>query len=196
MGDVEAARDCLVHGGVVLVPTDTVYGLAVHPEREDAIERLFALKQRPKTRNLPVMVASVFDLAGLGVQITEAASKLMGAFFPGPLSLALGVRAEDAPSWLSGRVEVAVRVPAEEVMLDILRTTGPLLVTSANIHAQETAESVPAILAQLEGKPDLVIDGGIRNVVPSTLVNCNLPHPVIERVGAISKEQIEQVLND
>jgi L-threonylcarbamoyladenylate synthase len=194
MSEVEAARDCLVSGGVVLVPTDTVYGLAVHPEREDAIERLFALKQRPKARNLPVMVASVFDLAGLGVQITEAASKLMGAFFPGPLSLALPVRAEDAPSWLAGRHEVAVRVPAEEIMLDILRATGPLLVTSANVHAQETAESVPAILAQFEGKPDLIIDGGVRNVVPSTLVNCNLAIPAIERVGAISREQIEQVL--
>lgn len=196
MSDVEAARDCLVHGGVVLVPTDTVYGLAVHPEREDAIERLFALKQRPKTRSLPVMVASVFDLASLGVKITEAASKLMGAFFPGPLSLALGLLEGAAPSWLAGRTEIAVRVPAEEVMLDILRATGPLLVTSANIHAQETAESVPAILAAFEGRPDLVIDGGVRNVVPSTLVNCNLPVPVIERVGAISKEQIEQVLNE
>src|SRR5581483_11985267 len=111
MTEVEAARDCLIQGGVLLVPTDTVYGLAVHPEREDAIERLFALKQRPKSRNLPVMVASVFDLAGLGVQITEAASKLLGAFFPGPRSLALGVRAEDAPTWLAGRSEIAVRVP-------------------------------------------------------------------------------------
>src|SRR5262245_3002336 len=173
VSDVEAARDCLVHGGVVLVPTDTVYGLAVHPEREDAIERLFALKQRPKARNLPVMVASVFDLAGLGVRITEAASKLMGAFFPGPLSLALGLLEGEAPPWLAGRTEIAVRVPDEKIMLDILRATGPLLVTSANIHAQETLESVPAILAALEGKPDLVIDGGVRSVMPSTLVNCN-----------------------
>lgn len=183
-----------MQGGVLLVPTDTVYGLAVHPEREDAIERLFALKQRPKTRNLPVMVASVFGLADLGVQITEAASKLMGAFFPGPLSLALGVREADAPKWLAGRTEIAVRVPADEIMLEILRATGPLLVTSANIHAHDTAESVSAILTQFEGKPDLVIDGGVRDVVPSTLVNCNLAEPAIERVGAISAEQIEQVL--
>jgi L-threonylcarbamoyladenylate synthase len=194
MSDVEAARDCLMQGGVVLVPTDTVYGLAVHPEREDAIERLFALKQRPKARNLPVMVASVFDLAGLGVRITEAASRLMGAFFPGPLSLALGLLEGEAPPWLAGRTEIAVRVPDEEVLLQILRATGPLLVTSANIHAQETAESVPGILAALEGKPDLVIDGGVRNVVPSTLVNCNLPVPVIERVGAIPREEIEKEL--
>jgi L-threonylcarbamoyladenylate synthase len=194
MSDVEAARECLVHGGVVLVPTDTVYGLAVHPEREDAIERLFALKQRPKARNLPVMVASVFELAGLGVKITEAASKLMGAFFPGPLSLALGLLEDAAPPWLAGRTEIAVRVPDEPILLEILRVTGPLLVTSANIHAHETAESVPAILAAFDGKPDLVIDGGVRTAVPSTLVNCNLPVPVIERVGAITREQIEQEL--
>jgi L-threonylcarbamoyladenylate synthase len=190
----EEIRDCLRDGGVVLLPTDTVYGLAVHPERADAADRLFAMKRRPRTRNLPIMVASVDDLAALGVIITEPARRLLDAFSPGPLTLALGLRPGAAPDWLAGRDEVGVRIPADDGMLAVLRATGPLLVTSANAHAQATRESVAEILSDLDGEPDLVVDGGIRDVVPSTLVNCNLPAPVIERSGVLSDEQIEKVL--
>jgi L-threonylcarbamoyladenylate synthase len=188
--------DILRNGGVALVPTDTVYGLAVHPERDDAIDKLFALKRRPRSRNLPVQVAAVADIKHLGVEISEPARRLLDAFFPGPLTVALGVREGAAPAWLAGRTEIAVRVPADEVMLALLKETGPLLVTSANLHAEATAESVPEILAALEGKPDAVLDGGPRTVVPSTLVNCNLPTPRIERVGAIPPDAIEQVLSN
>ena len=69
------------------------------------------------------------------------------------------------------------------------------IVTSANIHEQATPESVPSVLASLDGRPDIVIDGGIRKVVPSTLVNCNLPIPAVEREGVISRQEIEQVLS-
>jgi L-threonylcarbamoyladenylate synthase len=187
-------RDCLVAGGVALLPTDTVYGLAVHPERPDAAARLFAMKRRPATRNLPVMVASVEDLKDLGVRLTAPAQRLFDAFSPGPLSLALGLDPDAAPQWLAGRVEVAVRIPADDALLAILRATGPLLVTSANLHEQSTPESVRPILDMLDGEPDLVVDGGLRQTTPSTLVNCNLPTPVIERVGAIAPEQIMEVL--
>jgi L-threonylcarbamoyladenylate synthase len=191
---VAQVKDCLSAGGVVLLPTDTVYGLAVHPTRDDAAVRLFAMKRRPRTRNLPIMVSSVDGLKELGVEITDPARRLMDAFFPGPLSVALGLRPASAPGWLAGRVEVAVRVPDDAGLVAILEATGPLLVTSANIHEQATPESVPSILAMLDGRPDLVVDGGLRQGVPSTLVNCNLPRPVIERVGAISPEAIAQVL--
>jgi L-threonylcarbamoyladenylate synthase len=187
--------DTLRNGGVALVPTDTVYGLAVHPERDDAIDKLFALKRRPRSRNLPVQVASVAEIKLLGVEISEPAQRLLDAFFPGPLTVALGLRQGGAPAWLAGRTEVAIRVPADELMLGLLRLTGPLLVTSANLHAEATAESVADILAALDGRPDAILDGGPRTVVPSTLVNCNLPTPRIERVGAIPPDAIEQVLS-
>lgn len=194
-GDVVGrANACLLGGGVVLLPTDTVYGLAVHPMHDDAAVRLFAMKRRPRTRNLPIMVSSVDDLNGLAVQINEAARRLMDAFFPGPLTVALGLPESGAPSWLAGRAEVAVRVPDDKELRAILKTTGPLLVTSANVHEHATPESVGSILAILDGEPDLVVDGGVRPVVPSTLVNCNLPTPVIERAGVLSKAEIERIL--
>jgi L-threonylcarbamoyladenylate synthase len=168
--------------------------MAVHPARRDAAARLFEMKRRPGTRNLPIMVASLADLDGLGVIITDEARLLFDAFSPGPLSVALGLDQEKIPEWLHGRVEVAVRIPRYDAMLDILRATGPLLVTSANIHAEKTPDTLAGVLAALDGDPDLAIDGGTRLEVPSTLVNCNLPVPDIERVGVISRERILEVL--
>jgi L-threonylcarbamoyladenylate synthase len=192
--DINEASAKLAAGGVALVPTDTVYGLAVHPERDDAIDKLFAMKQRPRNRNLPIMVSGVGELKHLGVEVSEPARRLMDAFFPGRLTVALGLRPGAAPAWLDGRVEVAVRIPAEDVLLALLAATGPLLVTSANLHAQDTPETVAEILAMLDGAPDVVIDGGPRTATPSTLVNCNLPTPKVERLGAIPQDAIEQVL--
>jgi L-threonylcarbamoyladenylate synthase len=191
---VRRVQRCLLAGGVVLLPTDTVYGLAVHPTREDAKEKLFVMKRRPGNRNLPIMVSSVDQLPALGVEITEPARRLMAEFFPGPLSVALGLRPGAAPPWLAGRVEVAVRIPADDDLLAILAATGPLLVTSANLHARSTPESVESVLADLDGEPDLIVDGGPRRTVPSTLVNCNLPTPVVERPGAVATADIERVL--
>ncbi|HEY5987562.1 MAG TPA: L-threonylcarbamoyladenylate synthase [Streptosporangiaceae bacterium] len=194
-GTVAAAVRCLLGGGVALLPTDTVYGLAVHPAHGKAVDRLFALKGRPRTRNLPVMVADSEEVAPLGGMITRAAELLLESkYVPGPLTLAVGISPETAATWLAGRTEFAFRIPDDERLLSILKTTGPLLVTSANLHAQETRESVPDILASLTGEPDLVIDDGVRATVPSTLVNCHADPPVVERVGAVPTDEIEAIL--
>jgi L-threonylcarbamoyladenylate synthase len=113
---------------------------------------------------------------------------------PGPLTLAVGVSAPDLAPWLRGRDEFAVRIPDDERLLAILRTTGPLLVTSANLHAAGVRESVPDILPTLVSEPDLVIDDGNRDTVSSTLVNCRRLPAVIERVGAVPEEEIEAIL--
>jgi len=178
----EAARaaECLLTGGVVLLPTDTVYGLAVHPERDASITRLFAMKGRPRSVNLPVMISSRDDITALGGVVSRAAELLLESkYMPGPLTLAVGVSPSDLAPWLRGRVEFAVRMPDDERLLAILRTTGPLLVTSANLLSE----------------PDLVIDDGNRDTVPSTLVNCRLVPPVVERVGAVLEEEIEAIID-
>ncbi len=194
-GDADKAARCLLDGGVVLLPTDTVYGLAVRPGQDDAIDRLFAMKGRPRSRNLPVMISSKRDITRIGGVMSEAAERLADSeFFPGPLTLAVGVSPDSAAAWLRGREEFAVRMPDDELILAILRVTGPLLVTSANYHAEATRESVQEIIGSLRGEPDLVIDDGARDTVPSTLVNCRLLPPVIERVGAVPAEEIAAVL--
>jgi L-threonylcarbamoyladenylate synthase len=194
-GEVTRAAECLLAGGVVLLPTDTVYGLAVHPERDEAITRLFAMKGRPRSVNLPVMISSPDDIPALGGVVNEAAKLLLESkYVPGPLTLAVGVSPPDLAPWLRGRDEFAVRMPDDERLLAILRTTGPLLVTSANLHAEQVRESVADILPTLASEPDLVIDDGNRDTVSSTLVNCHRVPPVIQRVGAVPEEEIEAIL--
>ena len=199
-----AAREALLDGGVALVPTDTVYGLAVHPRRPAAIDTLFALKDRPRTRELPIMVATPDELPALGVQVTEPARRLLAAFSPGPLTVALGIDAAVAPGWLAGRDEIGVRVPSDPDLRALLSDVGPLLVTSANAHGEPTAQAPGPILAQLVGRPDAVVDGGVRSGVPSTVVNCHLGAsgatgdvldvPRIEREGAVDAAEIERVI--
>lgn len=182
-------------GGVVVVPTDTVYGIAVLPTLPSAVERIYKLKRRPRHMNLPIMVASQADLSALGLAINEAARRLLQSpLVPGSLTLALGFGDGPRPAWLEQRDEVAVRIPNDEALLSVLRETGPLLVTSANAHGAGTAESLAEVLAQLDGEPDLAVDGGILHTVPSTLINCRLDPPVIEREGAISTAQVMEYL--
>jgi L-threonylcarbamoyladenylate synthase len=192
---VDRTVACLESGGVALLPTDTVYGLAVQPVHgAAAVPKLFTMKRRPVGRNLPIMVSSVGQIKGLGARVTAEAERLLAAFSPGPLTVALGVDPAVTPPWLEGRVEIGMRIPDDKLLLEILDRTGPLLVTSANLHSQATPEEVGAVLAALDGVPDLVVDGGPRTTVPSTLVNCNLPAPVIERPGAVPEERILEVL--
>lgn len=195
--EVARAAECLLAGGVVLLPTDTVYGLAVHPGHDDAVTRLFAIKGRPRSVNLPVMVTSGDEIPALGGVMSDAADALLKSkYVPGALTLAVGASPEHLVPWLHGREEFAVRIPDDERLIAIIKRTGPLLVTSANLHAQAVRESVQEILSTLSLAPDLVIDDGIRDTVPSTLVNCRLVPPVVERVGAVSEEEIEAILSE
>lgn len=194
MTDARAVAACLREGGVALLPTETVYGLAAAPAHDAAVNRIFALKRRPRTRNLPVMIASSDQLAAMDARITDAAARLLASpFMPGPLTLALGV-GPGAPEWLAGRTEIAVRMPDHALMLTVLRETGPLFVTSANAHGLATPESLADALAQLDGAPDIAVDGGVLQTVPSTLVNCNVSPPVIERVGVVDADTIWKLL--
>jgi L-threonylcarbamoyladenylate synthase len=193
--DIAKVVDSLKRGGIALLPTDTVYGLAVSPDFPDSVLRLYAMKGRRPDKNLPIMASSPDDLLALGVEINKNAARLLHSkYVPGPLTLALGFRDTPSVSWLSGRVEIAVRIPDDVRMLKILQATGPLLVTSANKHGQPCGESMQTILEQLDDTPDVIIDGGILHTVPSTLVNCRCQPPVIERVGCIPEEEVRKIL--
>ncbi len=193
--DTELVVRCLRDGGVVVVPTDTVYGIAVSPLHPVAVERLYALKQRPRNKFLPIMVAREDDLVSLNVELSEPVKRLLhSSFVPGPLTLALGFNNASRPTWLEGREEIALRIPNEPQLLSILRKTGPLFVTSANKHGISTPETLTDVLSQLHGTPDLVIDGGVLGTVASTLVNCRTSPPKIEREGIVSRVELEQLL--
>jgi L-threonylcarbamoyladenylate synthase len=193
---IDRIVECLETGGVVLLPTDTVYGLAVSPSFDESIDRLFALKRRPRNVNLPIMVASDAELEPLGFEVSESARRLLRSpLIPGSLTLAMGFSSDYRPAWLAGREEAAVRIPNDERLLSVLRKTGPLLVTSANAHSAETPDNIADILAQLDGAPHLAIDGGTLRTTASTLVNFRVYPPRIERLGVVPESEVLKYLS-
>jgi L-threonylcarbamoyladenylate synthase len=189
------AAEVLCAGGVAVVPTDTVYGLAVRPDDADAVAAIYRAKGRPEGMHLPVLAASVAQVRALGVTFTPGADALARRWWPGPLTLAFGFEmGHDRPAWLDGREEVAVRIPDHDFLRALLELTGALVVTSANPHGAPTPRTAKDATAGLGTPVDLVVDGGTLRDVPSTLVNVHaVPHSV-EREGAIPRDGISAAL--
>lgn len=186
----------LNQGGVSLVPTDTVYGLLCMPTSPGAVERVFTMKQRPTNSRLPIIVADLAHAkASLPMVWNEASIALANAFWPGALTIAIGV-SPLAGEWLEGRDEAAIRAPAHALVRSVAEALGPLLMTSANIHGHETPHSMKGALSELVHEPTIAVDGGTLTGAPSTLVNVNLPSPTIEREGAVPAAEVERVLGD
>jgi L-threonylcarbamoyladenylate synthase len=205
-GAAEAA-DALRHGGVVVVPTDTVYGLAARPADAGAVQDVYRIKGRPGGKPLPVLAASDEQVRALGVAFNPAARALAARWWPGPLTLVFAFEDGAArPAWLEGRDEVAVRVPDHDFLRGLLETTGVLVATSANPHGAPTPRAAADVLrafgARAEGgavphaEVDLVVDAGTLADVPSTLVNVAGSEPVVEREGAISCDDIADALTE
>ena len=190
-----AAAAVLRDGGVVVVPTDTVYGLAARPGDGHAVQAVYRAKGRPEGMHLPVLASNLEQVRALGVAFTPAARALATWWWPGPLTLAFGFdRRSERPAWLGGRDEVAVRIPDHDFLLALLAETGVLVVTSANPHGAPTPRTAHDVAASLGPSIDLVVDGGQLRDVPSTLVNVREADPVVEREGAISRAEVAGAL--
>jgi len=193
----QAAAEVLGGGGVIVVPTDTVYGLAARPADADAVQAVFRAKGRPEGIQLPVLAASLEQVRALGVDVTPAALALARWWWPGPLTMAFGFDARsERPAWLAGRDEVAVRIPDHDFLRALLARTGVLVVTSANPHGAPTPRTALDVAASLGPSVDLVVDGGGLHDVPSTLVNVRGTEPVVEREGAISRAEVADALGE
>ena len=189
------AKQTLVSGGVVLLATDTVLGLVALPSNSAAVDKVYALKQRPREKNLPIMVASEDQIAAFGGRISPSAQACLSSrFMPGPLTIAMALDASLTPDWLLGRTECAVRIPNDTFLLSLLADLGPLMVTSANLSGHDTPHSTKQAMAQLNGMPNYVVHGTAKSQTPSTLVNCRVSPAKIERIGAVSEAEIKAIL--
>jgi len=193
--EYKSAVNFLRNGAVALLPTDTVYGLAASAIHKNAAARIFELKSRPATHNLPIMVHGREAMEALNLDINHFAERLLNSpYVPGDLTMILGFRNSRREEWLEGREEVAVRIPNDPNLLQLLQEVGPVLMTSANRHGEETPENVGDVLRQLNGIPDVFIDGGSRRKSASTIVNCRENPPVIIRVGRIGESELAKIL--
>lgn len=194
----EKIKRFLLEGKVVLLPTDTIAGLACLPQFTDAVNKIFDIKNRPKDMFLPVMVSNKSQLYDLGAKIDSNASKLLDSkFVPGPLTIILGFDGTPKVPWLIGREEFAFRIPKDKKLREIMEETGPLFVTSANLHGSEVKyDSVNSLINEFVFPPDYVVDFKLKKFVPSTIINCRLSPPKVERIGVLTTKQIEKIINN
>lgn len=193
---VDYSAEILNNNGVILTPTDTVYGLVCLPTSDAAIKKIFEMKGRPVNQYLPVIVADIQQAeTELPIIWNQSARRLAVKYWPGALTLAFGIKENDV-EWLEGRVEVGIRIPNHVFIQKLAKKMGPLLMTSANRHGVDTPHTLEGALSSLVVAPSLAIDGGLLSGTPSTLVNVNLKEPKIERTGSITKLEIERVINN
>ena len=188
------AAEVLRAGGLVVLPTDTVYGVAAALD-ERAIERIFAAKQRPAERAVPVLLSSA-DAAPLVTRdFPEAARKLAAAFWPGPLTIAVP-RRDDLPRNLTQQSTVAVRVPDHAAARAVIAAAGgALAVTSANRSDEPPACTVEDAIAALGEHVALYLDGGpCSGGVPSTVITLEAGEPHVLRRGPIHESALRAAL--
>ena len=184
-------------GGIVIFPTETVYGIGVNGLNETAIKKLYEVKQRPINKPISLLVNSIEMIEKVAKDITEIEYDLIKRFFPGPLTIVLKKKDIVPDIVTAGFDTIGIRMPENEIALKLIEYAGvPIATPSANISGRPSGTNLKAIMKDFNDKVDYFIDGGISKIgVASTIVQVVNDNPYILRKGKISEEQIkEQVL--
>ena len=191
---ISRALQILNAGGLVAFPTDTVYGVGALAFDGKAVESIYTAKDRPVEKAIPILIGDPGDLEKVGMDVPSSAHQLAARFWPGPLTILVPKRTE-LPETVSATSTVGVRVPDHEVARALLRTTGPMAVTSANISGAQSPVTAQEVYEQLAGRIDLIIDGGkTPGGVPSTLVDCTSSELKVLREGPLSLQELLSAL--
>ena len=194
---VQAAITALQSGDLIVLPTDTVYGIAADAFSPTAVNKLLAAKGRGRDMPVPVLVGSWRTLDGLVDELGPLARRMVETFWPGPLTLV--VRAAQSLAWDLGetRGTVAVRMPLEPVALEVLTQTGPLAVSSANRSGLPPAADAADAARQLGDSVRVYLDGGpVAEAVPSTIVDLTGDHARVLRAGALDVALLRELAPD
>ena len=197
MSDIETAVRVLRAGGLVAIPTETVYGLAADASNADAVRRIFAVKGRPADHPVIVHLAVAEQLGEWAAAIPPTAAILADACWPGPLTLLVPRAPHVLDVVTGGRSTLGVRVPAHPLTLDLLaRFGGGLAAPSANRFGKVSPTTADHVRADLGDDVDFVLDGGPCPIgVESTIVDCTVEPPQVLRPGGIPTEHIAALLN-
>lgn len=195
---IATAARVLADGGLVVFPTETVYGLGAHALDAAAVAGIFAAKERPSTDPLIVHLASAADLPRVAAAVPPAAAALAAAFWPGPLTLIVPRHDDVPPIVTAGLPNVAVRVPAHPVAQALLAQAGvPVAAPSANRFSRPSPTTAAHVLADLDTRVDVVIDGGPTDIgVESTIVDCTVAPALVRRAGGVPIEVLRTVVPD
>jgi len=190
----EAAR-IIAAGGVVALPTDTLYGLATDPWNATGVERLFQIKRRPAEKPISLLISDREMLRNVVLEITPEAERLMNAFWPGPLTLIF--KGAALPDRLTaGTGTIAIRLPDDPFLVRLIEAVGrPITATSANRSGGADLHSAQDVLSLLGDEVDLIVDIGVRASLPSTLVDVTGRVPTLVRPGAIPISSLSPYLS-
>jgi L-threonylcarbamoyladenylate synthase len=194
---IRAAVATLRDGGVIAVPTDTVYGLVCLFDSESGVQRLFEIKGRPRTKPVPVLLGTATELTLVARDIPHKAWPLIYAHWPGPVTIVVPALSSISGRITAGTGTVGTRVPAHPAVLDILEAVGlPFASSSANRSGQVPAVTAEQVVENLGHDVDIVVDGGDlgSQAIASTVVDLTTTPVLIRRRGAIPAAAIREAL--
>jgi L-threonylcarbamoyladenylate synthase len=194
---IQEAATWILNGGVVAIPTDTLYGLAADPFSADAVARVFAVKGRSAERALPLVAADAAQITAHLGRLSADGERLAARFWPGPLTLLVAAPRALARDVTGGTGTVGVRVPADAVARAICAAVGrPITATSANASGASPTSDPEDVERALGDRIDLLIDAGAtRGGAPSTIVDATGASPTLIRAGAIGWDEIQAWLH-
>jgi L-threonylcarbamoyladenylate synthase len=194
---IQEAAKWILNGGLVALPTDTLYGLGADPFAASAVARVFAVKGRSAERALPLIAAETLQVTEHLSRLSDTAQQLVHRFWPGPLTLLVPAPVALARDVTGGTGKVGVRVPADAVARAICAEVGrPITATSANVSGEPATSDPDQVERSLGDRLDLLIDTGrTHGGAPSTIVDVTGVEPVLVRAGAISWDDIQACLH-
>ncbi|MDP2912559.1 MAG: L-threonylcarbamoyladenylate synthase [Candidatus Omnitrophota bacterium] len=185
---IASAAKIIKEGGLVVFPTETVYGIAANFFDDNALARLRKVKARPGKKPFTIHISDESMIRDMGCLVTETAEKLINKFWPGPLTIILA----------SGfGKKIGFRMPANKIALELIKASGvPIVAPSANLKGKNPPVTAEEALMDLADKVDMVIDGGRADIaVESTVIDLTIDPPDILRVGAVSEEELSKAIN-
>ena len=194
---IETAAEILKKGGIVAIPTETVYGLAASAYDENAVKKVFIAKGRPQDNPLIVHIADIADLKTVAMDIPDSAYAAAQKFWPGPLTM-IFKRTDKIPASVSAGLDtVAIRMPSDKTAREIIKKSLPLAAPSANTSGKPSPTSAQYVIDDLDGKIDAVVMSGDCDVgVESTVITLVTNPPRLLRPGAVTVEQLKEIFPD
>ena len=197
-GVLSWAERTLLSGGVIISPTDTVYGILGNAADEEAVKKVFALKQRPEEKALPIFVKDIATARKIAY-ISDAKTKFLEKVWPGPVTVVFHHKGKLPPVLTGGAHTLGVRIPDHPFLLQLLaKFSFPLVQTSANISGEPPAQNLEELKEYFAGKenePDLIVDAGELGEKSSVVIDFTKDRPLVLRTGVLSPAELDQLLN-
>lgn len=193
---IKEAAKVLENGGVVIFPTETVYGIGVNGLDEKAIRKLYEIKERPYDKPISLLVADFEMIKEVAENISDVEWKIISKFFPGPITIILNKKKCVPDILTNNKDKVGIRMPQNQTAIELIKCLGkPIATSSANISGKRDNTNLKDILVDFKDKVDYYIDEGKSKIgIASTVVQVIDGKPIILREGIITKEELEKII--